>query len=284
METIKDFLESIVDSYKDRIKSPLIGSFMISFMIFNWRAFAILIFSDWPIHTRIKWVEEHYSENKNFVWPILISFFYVLILPYINLFFDWLLSMYTNKRMLKINYKRNSELVRRKVEAVLLREIADAEAGTSEINSLKERIEGLQLENNAMIQQNQDDLNRHNTTLENFKMIESNHKRNIDSLTKQRNLLLASRSLPLSDIITSKEIKEAVEEADGLSEFGRKDLIDFFTKLENGKAPDVNVDSIQKYEKQGYIEVIAVDNYRKMQLTVLGQLMQFYLVNNLDLM
>lgn len=284
METIKDFLESIVDSYKDRIKSPLIGSFMISFMIFNWRAFAILIFSDWPIHTRIKWVEEHYSENKNFVWPILISIFYVLILPYINLFFDWLLSMYTNKRMLKINYKRNSELVRRKVEAVLLREIADAEAGTSEINSLKERIEGLQLENNAMIQQNQDDLNRHNTTLENFKMIESNHKRNIDSLTKQRNLLLASRSLPLSDIITSKEIKEAVEEADGLSEFGRKDLIDFFTKLENGKAPDVNVDSIQKYEKQGYIEVIAVDNYRKMQLTVLGQLMQFYLVNNLDLM
>lgn len=54
-------------------------------------------------------------------------------------------------------------------EAHQRRKIADAEAGTSQISDLKERNDALQSELNELSTQNQEDLKRHNFTVEKYK-------------------------------------------------------------------------------------------------------------------
>ncbi|OHT44442.1 hypothetical protein [Flavobacterium tructae] len=279
METVKDFFQSVYDSYKDRIKNPLIGSFMISFIIFNWRAFAILFISDWPIHTRIKWVEDHYSENKNFVWPFVISIFYVLILPYINLGLDWLLSMYSNKKMLKINYKRNTELVRRKAEAVILREIADAQAGTSEINNLKERNDSLVKELNNTVIQMEEDLKRHNATVEQYQTREKE--------LKEQNRKYVIAELLNNDVefyVTSEDIQKMNEIYNVMTEKGRTHYLEAITELENENYKG-DLNSLLRYRDLDLVEFDSDESGKKIRkVTNLGKTFFTYLKKGYDLM
>lgn len=162
METVKDFFQSVYDSYRDRVKSPFIGSFMISFIIFNWRAFAILFYSEWSMHCRIEWVEQQYCNLMNLFYPIGISLFYVLILPYINLCIEFVLKYYSDKKQMKIDEQETARLLKRKANAKILRQIADEKAGTSEINNLQTRIESLQQEIADLTEQNKVDTQRWN--------------------------------------------------------------------------------------------------------------------------
>ncbi|MCC9066306.1 septum formation initiator family protein [Flavobacterium piscisymbiosum] len=146
METIKEFFQNIYDSSTERIKSPLVGSFIISFLIFNWRVFAILFYSEWPVHCRIEWIEDNYCKWPNLLIPIGIALFYIVPLPYINLIIDFLLGKYSKKRAEEKKAKRTGDLHQERDYAALERQVADAKAGTSEINNLQARIESLQQE------------------------------------------------------------------------------------------------------------------------------------------
>lgn len=172
METIKDFFQSLIDSYRERIKSPLIGSFALSFIIYNWRPISILFWSNWPIHKRIAWIDKIYCKWESLVWPLVIALFYILILPYINLFFEWILERYSNKKFIKKGLLRLSNLKQQKEEAILKREIADAEAGTSEINNLKQRNDSLLKDIDLLTEQYKTDEARNNSLLEKLKKSE----------------------------------------------------------------------------------------------------------------
>ncbi|MFB9109202.1 coiled-coil domain-containing protein [Flavobacterium gyeonganense] len=189
METVKDFFQSVYDSYRDRVKSPFIGSFMISFLIFNWRAFAILFYSEWPIHCRIEWIEEQYCNLKNLLFPIGISFFYVLILPYINLFIEFVLKYYTEKKQQKIDDLETARLLKRKENAKLLRQIADEKAGTSEINNLQTKIESLQKEINDLVEQDKIETKRWNERISASHEKEKQLNKSIDVLNQEKKFL-----------------------------------------------------------------------------------------------
>lgn len=182
METLKDIFQSVYDNYRDRVKNPLIGSFIITYLIFNWRSLAILFYSDWPIHCRIEWIDGKYFTWENFLLPLSISLFYVLILPYINIAFEILLKKHEDHRDEKSKKNRISNLEQRKYEAHLLRDIADAKAGTSAISNLNDRNDALKLELENLQKQNQDDLNRHRTSIETLKNNEADLLRKIENL------------------------------------------------------------------------------------------------------
>lgn len=283
MDSVKDFFQSIYDSYTDRIKSPFIGSFILSFVIFNWRAFAILFYSEWPIHCRIEWVEEKYCVLENFWYPVFISLFYILILPYINLGFERLLSMYTNKKQLKINFKRNANLIRQKGEAAILKEIADIEAGTSQINDLKEKIDTLQHELSDLTTQNQEDLKRHMKAIELARNKEINYNKEIKAL-----MIFAEQgwakdlNIDFNDLTLSM-IKEVINIADSFSEAERKRFLDFVIVL--GSDRDfANVKDLLKYEEMGLIEAYPENGINKTHLTRLGISLIEYLNKGLDIM
>lgn len=207
METIGNFFQSIYDSYRDRIKSPFVGSFVISLLIFNWQAFAILFYSEWPLHCRIEWIEEHFYKPPNFWYPVVIALFYILILPYIHLLFDSILSIYSNKKLNKKNSARVTDLKTQKTEAKLLREIADEQAGTSEILNLQTKINLLQKEVNDLNNQHKEDSERWKERASTSYEIEQELNVQVDKLSKE-NRTLNSKITELNDYKSQKDEEE----------------------------------------------------------------------------
>ncbi|MFY0483306.1 hypothetical protein ACI6PS_11940 [Flavobacterium sp. PLA-1-15] len=145
---MREFIKSFVDSYSERIKNPFLGSFSISFLLFNWRPLLILLFSDFAIEEKISIIDTYYCNLSAILWPIGLGIFYVLILPYFNLMIEKLLGLAKNERYKIKNKIIDENLSIRKKQATNERDIADIKAGTSQINELKSQIDNLTIEKN----------------------------------------------------------------------------------------------------------------------------------------
>ncbi|WP_289659477.1 hypothetical protein [Flavobacterium panacagri] len=146
METIKTFFQSIIESYQDRMKSPVVGSFVLSFVIYNWKMFAILFFADWTIQCKIEWINERYFTDEQILWPLGMAFFYVVLLPYVNIILDFILRTSARMQQQKEDLQREKRHFVEETNAYQKRKIADAEAGTTQINDLKTKNDNLLIE------------------------------------------------------------------------------------------------------------------------------------------
>lgn len=214
METVREIFQSIYESYKDRIKSPLAGSFIITFLIANWKSVAIITGSEWPMHCRIEWVEEHFSMNKNFYYPLIIALGYILILPYLNIIFELCLKRYDFYKDGKKKSRRKSDLEQERDEAGILREIAEAKAGTSEIIMLNKQNENLlneikelnnrnQKENERLIEKELQTNNKYELLAEAYAQLEK-------QLDDERNALIPEDINDLLTLLTDDEIDKFI--------------------------------------------------------------------------
>lgn len=162
---IKEVFQSIFDSSNERIKNPFIGSYITAFILYNWRAIFLLVFSNATIEDKIVVINHEYCTLSAILWPLSIAFFYILILPYLNLIFDALLSYSNSKKNIRLKASVISKLEQKKAEAKYEREIAEERAGTSEISELKNQIERLNSENEKLSQQNKESFDRYNEAL-----------------------------------------------------------------------------------------------------------------------
>jgi len=96
METIKDFFKE----FKDRLTSPLIGSFILSWFLVNWQIPIVLIFykqDQMKLESEksfISFIKSQYTWQHCFLFPFLVALFYVFAYPYIR---NWI-SEYVEKR------------------------------------------------------------------------------------------------------------------------------------------------------------------------------------------
>lgn len=58
---MKEIFTSFFESSNERIKNPLIGTFIISWTIINWKPIVILCFSNNEIVEKINLIESEYS-------------------------------------------------------------------------------------------------------------------------------------------------------------------------------------------------------------------------------
>ncbi len=108
---MKDFINTIFQTSKERLKNPFIGSFILSWCIFNWKAILIIVFSAKTIEQKIDLVSNNYFDINLLLWfPIIMALLYVLVLPYISLIFD--------KAVLFAKKYRNNEMYNDKIEDV----------------------------------------------------------------------------------------------------------------------------------------------------------------------
>lgn len=95
--TLKEMLENIVQPLKDqidhRVKTPLVGSFILSWLVFNWEKIAVLFISKENIYTRLDKIANLPQINVPFwgqnytntlLLPLLSSLFLTMAVPYIN--------------------------------------------------------------------------------------------------------------------------------------------------------------------------------------------------------
>lgn len=96
---MKEIFQSLFESTNDRLKNPIIGSFIISWIIFNWRAIAFFFFSNKNIEYKIEHINLNYSNFNNlFLFPIITSLIYITIFPYVLMTLDKLISLAVKTR------------------------------------------------------------------------------------------------------------------------------------------------------------------------------------------
>jgi hypothetical protein len=99
---MKEFISNLFKVSNERLKNPLIFSFLLSWIAFNWRPVFTLLLSDKKIEDRISYISENFNEIQyNLFYPLIFSFGYVLLLPYLT----WLIEVLV--QYAKIGRKRN---------------------------------------------------------------------------------------------------------------------------------------------------------------------------------
>ena len=145
MNSIKEILQSLFDSSRDRIKNPVIGAFAFSWMAINWRIVLVLLFSDKKIIDKIQHIQDNYVDLVlNFWYPLGFSVFYVLVLPYLMALFDWLSQKAISYRRLISKNHRISEIQGRQEIAAEEWQLEKIRQGSPDISGLKDKIVDLE--------------------------------------------------------------------------------------------------------------------------------------------
>tara|TARA_B100002049_G_C16062214_1_gene368614 strand:- start:755 stop:1594 length:840 start_codon:yes stop_codon:yes gene_type:complete len=82
MSSLIDVSNSIKASISDKATHPLLGSFIISWLFFNWKAVYFMLFSDLDVVYKLKSVSENYSDlDCNLLYPLASSITLGIFLP-----------------------------------------------------------------------------------------------------------------------------------------------------------------------------------------------------------
>lgn len=86
--TIEEILKDFIDTARERLKTPISGAFLWSFVIYNWRPIFLLMFSKASIEDKIIVINHEYCNFWAIFFPVFIALFYTLLIPKIMLSID----------------------------------------------------------------------------------------------------------------------------------------------------------------------------------------------------
>lgn len=110
--TIADLLKDILDTSKERVKTPISGAYIFAFIIWNWRPIALLLFEKTTITQKIIVINHEYCNLSAIIYPFLLGLFFTIVIPYLMSIIDiimkpaktWRLkNLYDSKKQVLIN-------------------------------------------------------------------------------------------------------------------------------------------------------------------------------------
>jgi hypothetical protein len=152
---MKTIILNLLDSSRERLKNPIVGSFIIAWLVLNWKPISIFLFEDLQMIEKIRIIEFKYSSNWNFLWfPLIFSFLYNLAMTYILSFLELIVSKgiknrYKNQIQIKINEIKNKTSL---AEHEFILE--NTKAGFREVDQTNRIIDNLKKENENLKNEN----------------------------------------------------------------------------------------------------------------------------------
>jgi len=147
---MKETVEFIKDAFNagiDRLKFPLLNSFIFSWLVFNWRAVFIALFSEQSTEERIATINFYHSDIATNLWnPLFLASAYVFGLPLIKKLINLILGDINrmnrdDKYQFRIDaYSKKNELAKEKYNYSLNK------AGIDDVLALSQRIDNLNTE------------------------------------------------------------------------------------------------------------------------------------------
>lgn len=138
---MKEIILSFYDSIKNRFKSPFVGSYIVSFIVYNWWPISIYLKSDEKIEDVVSFLTKNYSTPWAYLVPLIFAFAYIIAIPYLNAFFDWVGTRASLFRIKHRNKVKHESLLLDIKTAEYERRIADERAGTTERQALLRKVE-----------------------------------------------------------------------------------------------------------------------------------------------
>ncbi|NDI99570.1 hypothetical protein GWA97_10835 [Flavobacterium sp. LaA7.5] len=243
---MKDLIKDILETSRDRIKTPITGSFALAFLLWNWRPILVLLLSDNSIEDKIKHIDKNYCNYWALLIPLVIAVVYVIAVPYIMAGLEWLTKIAIEKRK---SHKGAQSLFDLKITKKIAKEefeLTQVRSGQRDISELNDRIAEL---NTQIETQN----TQHKTQVENYeKLIEGYEESEI------KNKALLDKYL--------SEIKESKKSSENLTGGELMKINSFFTNEEKKKFIDFCDFFIYKKEGSGYEPIhgtLSIDLERK---------------------
>jgi hypothetical protein len=208
---MKEIINSILDSTKDRLKNPLLGAFVFSWLIFNWKPLFYILFSNNSIENKINFITECYcSINNNFWFPLVFSIFYIVMFPYILWGFDKLSSKAIIGRKDNILNLNISDIKNQQKIAFEESELENIKASYRDKADLNKKIEIL---NNQLTEKDE---------IINIQNFELNQVKN--DQTRLRDFIKTNTDSNLND-------KEKINLQNQFLEFKKSDIYRFFREI-----------------------------------------------------
>lgn len=79
-----DGLKELVEAFSARIKSPIIGSIALAFVIVNWRPLFFLLFSGESADSKFLFFSCNTTGYSLYLYPVIAGLIFALILPWVN--------------------------------------------------------------------------------------------------------------------------------------------------------------------------------------------------------
>ncbi|KVV16362.1 hypothetical protein [Flavobacterium sp. TAB 87] len=160
--TFPDIIKEFFNSTKERLKTPISGAFLCSFVIYNWRPVLLLLFSNASIEDKIVIINHEYCSFWAIFFPALIALLYSLLIPKIMLSIDNDLSETKKSRVDNIYDVKSHTMIKKLKFAAQQFDLKNIETGNKQIDDFQEQIKNLKesneqisnSHNNAVIQLN----------------------------------------------------------------------------------------------------------------------------------
>lgn len=81
-----NFISEFLEAWSQRVRSPILGSVLISFLIVNWQPIWYLIFADRPVRNKFIYFDTNTNIFTIFVYPVIIGLSLAIFVPWIRLF------------------------------------------------------------------------------------------------------------------------------------------------------------------------------------------------------
>lgn len=108
MNFLGDLFNSLKTTLSERTKSYYIGSFIFSWVTFNWRIPLILLFSSKDIESKINYISDTININNTLWYPAVMSLVLSILLPCINMIVS-LLQKWPNRLVRNITTSQKQE-------------------------------------------------------------------------------------------------------------------------------------------------------------------------------
>jgi hypothetical protein len=261
--TITDLIKDLIDTSKERLKTPISGAFFWSFLIYNWRPIVELMFSKVSIEDRIYIINQEYCNKWAIIIPIVIALVYTMFIPKVTLLIDELLLETKKKRVNNIYLYDNEKMSTKIKIAEKEFRLATARSGKKEIDDLLDQIDILKKTNDQLITNNKNTSNQLTIAF----------KENNDLKTS-----IANEKWLENNSSTSSIVKQAYNIIDTLSDDDKlkfKDLVVENDELIFKSLPQ-NLDSLKRFEEMRLV-YIKDDGYR---FTNLGEVVAIFVQLN----
>lgn len=153
----------------ERIKSPIVGAFVFSWLFFNWKTILILLFSDSKVEDKIDIISK-YITLESLLYPAIFSIVYSLAIPVISVVVEWCLKKVSinsielayAKKNIGLIKKKDSEKLRADADIAYERQKTGAE---KEIQEMRENITKSKEREGILVKERESAINEKNEIL-----------------------------------------------------------------------------------------------------------------------
>ncbi|EMJ7519405.1 hypothetical protein QPK77_08260 [Providencia rettgeri] len=219
-EEAKEIVQAVSEAAKDRIKNPVMATFVISWCVFNWSSLLVLIFGKESIQQKVQIASVAFSDMGSWLIPIFFTAAYLFLNKPLNLVFqramvgfDYIsMSIEHSKKIRELDLEKTRESLRAEKDMIYeetkTRQKKYIQTVNEEIAKSKER-EELLAESIKKLTAESDKLKHEIYTIENNSQIKINEIERLKDIIKTLNQENQKLNLQLEKLKTDKKITKS---------------------------------------------------------------------------